>query len=59
LTLFALMDCGSTLASDPDRTGRSNLSNRSLFRQADEGQGKVTVATRRRADAISSSPSER
>lgn len=47
LKLLALIGCGYTLVYDPDRIERSNLSRSILFREADEGEGKATVATRR------------
>jgi molybdopterin/thiamine biosynthesis adenylyltransferase len=46
LKLLALIGSGWTLVYDPDRIERSNLSRSVLFREADEGQPKATVAVR-------------
>jgi adenylyltransferase/sulfurtransferase len=47
LKLLALIGSGSTLVYDPDRIERSNLSRSVLFREADEGAHKATVAVQR------------
>lgn len=50
LKLLALIGSGYTLVYDPDLIERSNLSRSILFRQADEGQAKATVAVRQMRD---------
>jgi molybdopterin/thiamine biosynthesis adenylyltransferase len=46
LKLLALIGSGDTLVYDPDLIERSNLSRSVLFRQADEGLTKASVAVR-------------
>ncbi|MBK9030860.1 MAG: ThiF family adenylyltransferase [Myxococcales bacterium] len=50
LKLLALIGSGDTLVYDPDLIERSNLSRSVLFRAADEGQPKATVAVRQMRD---------